>query len=747
MDNETYTFFYNMLKEKIENYEKGDLYSFFTKDSSFFSFFISINYFLLIKDFIIKKDINNPDINMRLSLEALESDLNSFMKENIKYITQLKTASNNNVYIIDTIRDSILHNGCDIDLTNGVVHINNSLKSFSCDIDFNFFKEFLFYGFYDSRVFKEKEFILPISNREFYEKLEFNSDFKKYDYIYAKNSKKNLDRIKFLKIRIKESNNKYLPVKSISDVFDKIRNNNTLEDEIRKKIEQNMFSSKTPEEKLKNYEEIVKEQVNSPLTVFQLWNLKCKIKDLITNFTPKNFNNYIFENKDNIKKIMDKYIELLQAEINSRNDFNDFFIEIEEFDDKDYINKIINTKMYEKENIEKNDFNYFCNYISGFFLRHVFDTQENLLMCMHDICTSINQYKIKSSNENNNITKEISKAILQENSSVIDIKRIRRKYGLISKDEYDYKKLSFNSFLEYIREYKKNCIRSKYTQKELDKIKKMRDYEYNNNVLTIESRDENYILNILQKENLSKDEITLKKIKEFAPSLYEKYYNKILNSDETSEEDLKLFFGNQNDLLEWSNVIKDRLFFYDNTNQLLFLYLIGCGIYSINKDNSNFDNEYSIENIKSYSRSSYNRFYNSIILPGPRKRQELQNKLNELINQYNNCNNEKGKEKIEQIIERVRKELLELDNQLNRSIKNIDGENYLEDNKEDTLRIIRNCFSHLGRIEIEDLQNLEIILRDKDEDGNISAIIKCNLKDLLNIFKIKKTEDKKTKYF
>lgn len=741
MDKDTYSYFLELLKEKMDNYEKDDLFSFFNNDNDNFSFFIALNYFAIIKDFIIEKDVRQSDVNRRLTLKLLESSLEVFMNENYKYINNLESQNENYKYIIDTIRDSLLHNGYNIDIENKIIHINNNLKMFSCDISFDFFTNFLDFGFYGARIYKERNFIIPVSNPKLYEKIIDNVYLKDNNYNELKRKRisnfRYSDFLKCLDIKISIKNIEFEKIKDFYDILD-IINTFPNSSNVRDKVYELVSKAEEDEKDEALYSRIINylnDYKKTQLTSYNSWDLKSNINDVINNKSKEEFFNNI-EANDTEEEIMNKFIKNLNNYFKTNKYYEGYNIEIKKTSNiKKKLDYIVKTKLYDKDMLEDNNYERLFSRINDFFLRKVFDTQENLLMCMHDLNTSLKIYKEQKLKESNKDNHEVSKAILEGREIEKTIRDIRKKNNDFKKTEYDNKILKINPYSIDIRSYKKDYKKTKELSIRLDKLRIMRDQEYKNNILIIESKDENTVLNILKNHNLENYEISLSDLKKYSPKLYEKYNKKFFENNVISEYDDKIHYDIYNvDLIRWSDTIYRRLHFYDNTNPLMFLYLIGCGLYSMNKDKlQNIDN-INIDNIKSYSKSSYNQFYNLVLVHGPNKKIELQNRIDSLNTQYNNCKSESGRIKINEMKCRIEKELKELDVLLNKEVKNIDGEKYLEDDKENTLRIIRNCFSHLGRVEIEKLDTLDIKLMDHNENNECVAIVVCNIKDLINIF-------------
>ena len=149
----------------LENY---DSYTFFDRNDTFM-LALAIAYMTLSKDSIIKKDYDNHDrtdtnrLTPHVEVDEIESLFNSSNSPTI-----ISSDVSDYTWILDNIRDCILHEHFDIDGDNRIIHIDNPMygKKLVADIPFDWFfnyiendilskrftKRFTSYGFYYNSV-------------------------------------------------------------------------------------------------------------------------------------------------------------------------------------------------------------------------------------------------------------------------------------------------------------------------------------------------------------------------------------------------------------------------------------------------------------------------------------------------------------------------------------------------------------------------------------------------------------------
>ena len=105
---------------------------------------LSLVYMTLSKEKLIDKEISNPDPLGRLTRNIPVSEIDSLFTG--KYSSMIiNTAENDNTWILDAIRDSIIHNCFDIDEANKLVLINNNYgtRVLNAEIPYEWFKDYI----------------------------------------------------------------------------------------------------------------------------------------------------------------------------------------------------------------------------------------------------------------------------------------------------------------------------------------------------------------------------------------------------------------------------------------------------------------------------------------------------------------------------------------------------------------------------------------------------------------------------
>lgn len=142
------TFSKNMcevMEQKIEAIEKYNFKK-ITEQNELFEVALCISYLTLSKEKIIEKDIKNNDRIGRLTKKVDTKEIDKvfspgFSKE-MPII--LSSRENNNLWILDNIRDSIMHGAFDIDEENKIIKIKNNQynRELEVDIPFSWFIEY-----------------------------------------------------------------------------------------------------------------------------------------------------------------------------------------------------------------------------------------------------------------------------------------------------------------------------------------------------------------------------------------------------------------------------------------------------------------------------------------------------------------------------------------------------------------------------------------------------------------------------
>lgn len=133
------------MKTKIEAVEHINLDELLKKDEEF-EFILSLAYLTLSKEKIIKKDIKNNNRLGRLTKIVDQKEIDkvfdsNFSKEIPNIISTLET---NKMWILDNIRDSIMHGSFEIDEENKLVLIDNQGhdRNLKTEIPFSWFIEY-----------------------------------------------------------------------------------------------------------------------------------------------------------------------------------------------------------------------------------------------------------------------------------------------------------------------------------------------------------------------------------------------------------------------------------------------------------------------------------------------------------------------------------------------------------------------------------------------------------------------------
>ena len=220
--------------KKTKAIEYLDLKALLEKDEDF-EIAICLAYMSLSKEKIIEKDIKNDDRLARLTqkVDTLEIDKvfqNGFAKEMPKIIY---ARENNNLWILDNIRDSIMHGACDIDEERKIFIINNTQynRELKAEIPFSWF-------------------IAYAKNDILSKKISNNHTIKNYYYNKSKENKKNLDTRKELFSNILYRVNIYGSNFNITDIENRINelfllySNDDISDELIEKYKNQIGSEK-----------------------------------------------------------------------------------------------------------------------------------------------------------------------------------------------------------------------------------------------------------------------------------------------------------------------------------------------------------------------------------------------------------------------------------------------------------------------------------------------------------------------
>ena len=190
---------------------------------------VAITYYCLTEDIIITRDDKNTDINTKFSLNVPASLIDKYFSYQ-DWINITKKMTDNKLWLLSAIRNSIMHGSSSIDIRGSLLSINNpSFKNqLECEINLNWFTNYLVSTNirlnYISKNF-DLIFVERIDQIEETRRLnELDSD-----YIYT-----NLLHFFKVSVKSKEGNNEEIPREQIMRhifefVFDYRRNfNNSL---------------------------------------------------------------------------------------------------------------------------------------------------------------------------------------------------------------------------------------------------------------------------------------------------------------------------------------------------------------------------------------------------------------------------------------------------------------------------------------------------------------------------------------
>lgn len=134
-----------IIENKIYALEKLDLNELLKEDENF-EFILSLAYMTLSKEKIIKKDIKNQDRLGRLTKLVEQKEIDKVFDKNFSNNTPniINTIENDNTWILDNIRDSIMHGSFDIDEANKLILIDNIEhdRNLKTQIPFKWFIEY-----------------------------------------------------------------------------------------------------------------------------------------------------------------------------------------------------------------------------------------------------------------------------------------------------------------------------------------------------------------------------------------------------------------------------------------------------------------------------------------------------------------------------------------------------------------------------------------------------------------------------
>lgn len=163
-----------IIKNKIDAVEHTNLDELLKEDENF-EFILSLAYMTLSKEKIIKKDIKNKDRLGRLTKLVEQKEIDKVFDSNFskELPNIISTLENDNLWILDNIRDSIMHGAFEIDEENKKVLIDNNDhdRNLKTEIPFKWFidyakndilnkkisDEYTVYGFYRNKYKANKK--------------------------------------------------------------------------------------------------------------------------------------------------------------------------------------------------------------------------------------------------------------------------------------------------------------------------------------------------------------------------------------------------------------------------------------------------------------------------------------------------------------------------------------------------------------------------------------------------------------
>lgn len=675
---------FQLICEKMEQYNKGLYLDFFTKDSDDFFALLSIVYSLLLKEYIIDKN-KKADIHSRLNLKT-EQDLVDYLIDSngLRYLCD--TNNKDAKWLIDAIRDSILHNGASIDFNNKKVHIKNDMKSIECDIPFQYFIDMSEASIIENAKLNRNEIsfdvlvydkevywdLLPVEFAYAYETLENFLDFSKI--------------IKHYKLTLKSKNN--TPITLTSYDIDSIQHN--------------LFS------------------LNSWLGESQKY-AKDNMKDIYLEFMNRDdksidMDEFLLQGYDNLfcKKMKDIFnknmpeyeCEMIKEEIDSKHLKSFYNSKIKGLDELNLYHSSTPHILFTRYLLQSFQQNNYSKFLEAF---------QHILVSF--------KYSIKELyNDDDELAKSI--ALSRMNSIFYDenqIHMMREKSNLTSNDTYYWYNLMPPNNLHF---------------------KSMQ----NDRTIYMSSEDYEIIKNKLQDKWLGKTPINMRDLFEIDPQIYEKYANIFKQRGFASDQDISYTTYNHNSIYH-SMIIREDLNEHYYFIPLLFLYSLGTGIYSINKESLFEQNQQFIDalgrNIDCYSKEYYSE-NQSLITKLNKKLTKFSDLLEKQKASLERCNNEQGKASITANINEYNSIVQNIQLQMQEkkvndpNIISYEGELYQKVELEDTaiiLRNLRNIFSHLERVKVLGLNSNNIELVDYNDKNEPTTYIKTDIMTLFNTFK------------
>ena len=337
-----------IMREKIQ-YLDNAAYDIFFKKDDYFELALCLSYMTLSKEKIIKKDMNNTNRLSRLTRMVSEDDINKVFDS--KYFKSLPNIiyakENDKTWILDNIRDSIMHGTFDIDEDKQCFIINNNQfdRELIAEIPFSWFIEYSKYDILSKKIANKytiKGFYYNINKQNFI-RLTPEKELKNH-ILYNVKITGNSFNINEIESKIKELFDEYSKQEIDKEILEKYQE----EVEIgRKNIKYNkkyLTSFYIAREKIK--EKIEKEFPNTKVQIY-IDNRKGRLINKLSKRLPKIYKNYNIMYNDFSNKIDHKSNSLLKrisSIIENIDNIPDNYNELNIYQIIDMFNKLIQGK-------------------------------------------------------------------------------------------------------------------------------------------------------------------------------------------------------------------------------------------------------------------------------------------------------------------------------------------------------------------------------------------------------------------
>ena len=145
MDKKYYNSISKDILDRLKFLNEGNYVDFF-RESPYFIQSMYLTYFALAEDIMIETDTENTNINTRYKKHINDSWLNAITSNDIPINFRKKEPSGiSNEWLIATIRNSIIHNGIEVDSINKNITLKNNgfLNLLDCTMPIEWFKRFI----------------------------------------------------------------------------------------------------------------------------------------------------------------------------------------------------------------------------------------------------------------------------------------------------------------------------------------------------------------------------------------------------------------------------------------------------------------------------------------------------------------------------------------------------------------------------------------------------------------------------